>query len=275
MRLEKDVFEFEVQDITLSARNPVYTFTERGVTKNGKVYSSNKITCSVINSYKAGIYKKMHSNYDPINKDDDNFGRFKEDWDKWEELRKSLRKHHVTAEFTRFPKEFFDFYSIPMIYENQSEKDSKVTVADHLMYIASQINEIDPTTVNKIYIGGDWTSGNWVNTTMLSYYLKNITNTNDDLVLFMNLREKIHNEEKLSKFMIHIDTKKNVKLSKFANLFATYANIAEFYFYKPTQGNFILIGRDRQSTEEHKKNRIITDTKKIIKPITRNPDDTK
>lgn len=278
MRLEKDVFEFEVQDITLSRKTPIYTFNENGVLKNGEIYTSNKITCSIFNSHKADIYKKIHTNYDPINKDDDNFGRFKEDWDKWENLRKSLKKHPLTQDFIRFPKEFFDFYSIPMIFDNKPEKDPKETVADHLMYIARQINEIDPTTINKIYIGGDWTSGNWVNTTMQNYYLKNVDDTNDDLVLFMNLRKKLHNEEKLSKFMIHIDTKKSIKLSKFADLIATYANMAEFYFYKPTQGNFILIGRDRQQTEEHKKNRVIVDTPKITKPVAKNPekpDDTK
>lgn len=271
MRLEKDVFEFEVQDITLSRKTPIYQFTENGVTKNGKIYTSNKITCSVVNSYKADMYKKIHANYDPINKDDDGFGRFKEDWDKWEDLRNLLRVHPVTEKFPRFPKVFNDFYRIPMIYENE-----EITAAEELMDIASQIMEID-YNLTHVYIGGDWTSGNWVNPAMQSYYLENSSNTNDDLVLFMNLRKKIHNEDKVSKYMIHIDTTRNVNLSKFEELFTKYAKKAEFYFYKPTEGYFILIGRNRQNIKEDQKNRIVN-AKKITKPVAKNPekpDDTK
>jgi len=266
MRLEKDVFEFEVQDITLSIRTPIYTFTENGVLKNGKVFSSNKITCSIFNSHKADIYKKIHANYDPINKDDDNFGRFKEDWEKWGDLRNLLQKHNLTQEYPRYPKVFSDFENIPMIYDNYREGDPR-DVAGHLLQIANQIRETDNRIIN-IYIGGDWTSGNWVNTTMQNYYLDNIDNTNDDVVLFMNLRKKIHNESKLSKFMIHIDTKRDVNPSRFETLFAMYAKIAEFYFYKPTEGYFIKIGRDRQSKRENR----VPVYKKVIKPITnKNP----
>jgi hypothetical protein len=238
MRLEKDVFEFEVQDITLSKSAPIYTFTENGVTKNGKVFSTNKITCAIINSHKANIYKKIHANYDPINKDDDNFGRFNDDWDKFEYLRGLLRYHEVTKSYMRFPKTFEDFYTIPMIYNNQEIEDT--TVAEELMSIADQIININDN-YNNIYIGGDWVNGNWVNPTMQSYYLKNYDDTNDELVRFMNLRTKIHNEEKVSKYMIHIDTTRTVKTSEFDELISRYAKKAEIYFYKPTNGNFIKI----------------------------------
>lgn len=267
MRLEKDVFEFEVQDITLSIRTPIYTFNENGVVKNGKTFSSNKITCSIFNSHKADIYKKIHANYDPINKDDDNFGRFKEDWNKWENLRNLLRKHPITEQFPRYPKDFYDFYRIPMVYDNYQEGEPS-TVGEHLMEIAIQINEIDNRLTN-IYIGGDWTSGNWVNTTMQNYYLENIDDTNDDLVLFMNLRKKIHNENNLSKFMIHIDSKREVNLSKFESLFATYAKKAEFYFYKPTEGFFIKIGRDREEMKQYKKDNVVIAPKRETKPATK------
>ncbi len=267
MRLEKDVFEFEVQDITLSKSAPIYTFTETGVTKNGKVFSSNKITCAVINSHKANIYKKIHANYDPINKDDDDFGRFNDDWDKFEYLRSELRFHDHTKSFIRFPKIFDDFYSIPVIYNNQQNEDT--TVAEELLNIAQEIARIDDH-YHDIYIGGDWTSGNYVNTTMQSFYLENYTDTNDKLVLFINLRKKIHNEDKVSKYMIHIDTTRNVKLSDFEELFAKYAKKAEFYFYKPTNGNFIKIEQNRFSKDGSIKKRVLVNTKKITKsPITK------
>jgi len=277
MRLEKDVFEFEVQDITLSKSAPIYTFTETGVTKNGKVFSSNKITCAIINSHKANIYKKIHANYDPINKDDDNFGRFNDDWDKFEYLRGLLRYHDVTKSYMRFPKTFEDFYTIPMIYNNQEVEDT--TVAEELMSIADQIININDN-YNNIYIGGDWVNGNWVNPTMQSYYLKNYTDTNDELVRFMNLRTKIHNEEKVSKYMIHIDTTRTVKTSEFDELLSRYAKKAEIYFYKPTNGNFIKI----ESNRFRNLNRKITEpvvtkpvvTKSVVnKRNLKKPDDTK
>ncbi|MCV9930369.1 hypothetical protein OIU83_22105 [Flavobacterium sp. LS1R49] len=267
MRLEKDVFEFEVQDITLSRDTPTYKFTETGVTKNDKIYTSNKITCSIINSHKADIYRKIHSYYDPINKDDDDFGRFNQDWSKWEYLKRKLRFHPVTEKFPRFPKVFNDFYRIPVY----TQYEQTITVAQELIEIANQINEID-NKLTHIYIGGDWTSGNWVNPIMQSYYLDNSTNTDDALVLFMNLRKKIHNEDKVSKYMIHIDTPRNIKLSDFQDLFTRYAKKAEFYFYKPANGYFILIGRNREAAREDK-------TKKIITPVTekniRKPNDLK
>ncbi|MCD0470424.1 hypothetical protein [Flavobacterium sp. JAS] len=264
MRLEKDTFEFEIQDITLSRYTPTYKFTESGVTKNGKVYSSNKITCSIVNSHKANIYKKIHANYDPINKDDDDFGRFNDDWNKFEYLRSELRFHKETKEFTRFPKIFNDYYSIPMIYESGQYEDT--TVADELLNIAQQIKQIDER-YNDIYIGGDWTSGNYVNTTMQSYYLDNIDDTNDELVLFMNLRKKIHNEDKVSKYMIHIDTTRNVNLSDFEELFSRFAKRAEFYFYKPTNGFFIKIETNFMAKSEGIKKRVFVNTEKISKAI--------
>ncbi|MBP1223605.1 hypothetical protein [Flavobacterium sp. 1355] len=277
MRLEKDVFEFEVQDITLSKSAPIYTFTENGVTKNGKVFSTNKITCAIINSHKANIYKKIHANYDPINKDDDNFGRFNDDWDKFEYLRGRLRYHEVTESYMRFPKTFEDFYTIPMIYNNQEIEDT--TVAEELMSIADQIININDN-YNNIYIGGDWVNGNWVNPTMQSYYLKNYDDTNDELVRFMNLRTKIHNEEKVSKYMIHIDTTRTVKTSEFDELISRYAKKAEIYFYKPTNGNFIKIEANRFRNLNRKITEPVVTKPVVTKPLVtkrdlKKPGDTK
>lgn len=272
MRLEKDVFEFEVQDITLSKSAPIYTFTENGVTKNGKVFSTNKITCAIINSHKANIYKKIHANYDPINKDDDNFGRFNDDWDKFEYLRGLLRYHEVTKSYMRFPKTFEDFYTIPMIYNNQEIEDT--TVAEELMSIADQIININDN-YNNIYIGGDWVNGNWVNPTMQSYYLKNYDDTNDELVRFMNLRTKIHNEEKVSKYMIHIDTTRTVKTSEFDELISRYAKKAEIYFYKPTNGNFIKIEANRFRNLNRKITEPVVTKPLVTKRDLKKPGDTK
>lgn len=237
-KLEQDKFEFEVQDVTLDRKSPVYKYTETGVVKNDKVYSNLGITCSQLNTHHSDVYKKLHNLYDPINKDDDNFGRFKEDWDKWEFLRGKLRYHQKTYEYIRFAKYFDDFWSIPVL-----EDVGVVTVADDLLEIANAITNADER-FNAIYIGGDWTDGNWVNPTMLDYYNENMYNTDDYLVLFINLRKKLHNESNVSKYMIHIDNKKGYNTNNLNSVITTYANKADFYFEKPANGgHFIRIGQ--------------------------------
>ncbi len=111
---------------------------------------------------------------------------------------------------------------------------------NELVEIATAIKNADSRFTN-IYIGGDWTNGNWVNGKMHDYYVQHQNNTNDDLVLFVKLRRKLHAETNTSKYMIHIDTLVNVNAASLANVMSFYAKKAEFYFQKPTNGNFIKI----------------------------------
>lgn len=233
MKLDKDKFEFEVQDITQKSTSPVYKFTENGVTRNGKIYRASGITCSIINAHNQDVYRKIHSNYDPINKDDDDFGRFDEDWRKWEILRKKLIDHEITSNFQRFITDFDYFYNIPSTV-------SDVSVGQELRDIAEALQAAD-SRLTDIYVGGDWTNGNWVNSTMHNYYNTQLNNTNDDVVLFIKLRKKLHNEDRISKYMIHINNNVNINLNLIAGVINTYSKKAEFYFQKPTQGNFIKI----------------------------------
>lgn len=241
-KLEKDNFVFEVQDITLTNSSPVYKLTETGITRNNRSYKVSGITCSIVNAYQEDIYKKLQSNYAPIDKDDDN-GRFDEDWRKWEELRKLLRKHEVTADFRRFVTEFDQFGSIPVFYySDNSESDVK----SDLQQIAQDIYDIDER-LSDVYIGGDWTNGNWVNSTMYDYYNSNSKNTSDEVVRFINLRKKLHNENGISKYMIHINpfnangSSININLEELNTVFAKHATKADFYLQKPANGNFIKI----------------------------------
>lgn len=232
MKLDKDKFEFEVQDISQKTGNPVYLFTENGILRGGRPYRTTGITCSIINAHNQNIYRKIHSLYDPIDKDDD-YGRFNEDWRKWEKLRRRLVKHEVTSRFQRFIETFQQFENIPSATQDKS-------VGQELRDIVSQIRQIN-SKLTDIYIGGDWTNGNWVNSTMYNYYVNNSKNTNDDLVLFINLRRKLHNEDRVSKYMIHINPTVAVSVSQFANLMSMYAGKAEFYLQKPAEGNFVKI----------------------------------
>jgi hypothetical protein len=233
MKLDKDKFEFEVQDITQKSTSPVYKFTETGITRNGRTYRATGITCSIINAHNQDVYRKIHSNYDPINKDDDNFGRFDEDWRKWEILRKKLIDHEVTSQFQRFITKFEHFNNIPSVLPN-------VSVGQELRNIARALQVAD-SRLTDIYVGGDWTNGNWVNSTMHDYYSTQLNNTNDDVVLFIKLRKKLHNEDRISKYMIHINNNVSINLNLVAGVISTYSKKAEFYFQKPIEGNFIKI----------------------------------
>lgn len=233
MKLDKDKFEFEVQDITLKSTSPVYKFTETGVTRNGKTYRAAGITCSIINAHNQDVYRKIHSNYDPINKDDDNFGGFDEDWRKWETLRKRLINHEITSGFQRFITLFSHFNTIPSTVPNKSVGQELQEIADALLAADSRLTDV--------YIGGDWTNGNWVNSTMYNYYNANINNTNDDVVLFIKLRKKLHNEDRISKYMIHINNNVTININQLAGVISLYSKKAEFYFQKPAEGNFIKI----------------------------------
>lgn len=233
MKLDKDKFEFEVQDITQKSTSPVYKFTETGITRNGRVYRATGITCSTINAHNQDVYRKIHSNYDPINKDDDNFGRFDEDWRKWETLKRKLINHEITSAFQRFITNIEHFERIPSAVSNK-------TVGQELREIAKALHAAD-SRLTDIYIGGDWTNGNWVNSTMYNYYNSKSTNTSDDVVLFINLRKKLHNEDRISKYMIHINNNVGINLSVLAGVISSYSKKAEFYFQKPAEGNFIKI----------------------------------
>ncbi|WP_166920233.1 hypothetical protein [Flavobacterium poyangense] len=233
MKLDKDKFEFEIQDITQKSTSPVYKFTETGITRNGRIYRATGITCSILNAHNQNVYRKIHNNYDPINKDDDNFGRFDEDWRKWEILKKRLIHHETTSNFRRFIDNFEQFENIPSAEINKS-------VGQELREISRAIRAAD-SRLTDIYIGGDWTNGNWVNSTMCNYFNTKSWSTNDDVVLFINLRKKLHNEDRVSKYMIHINTSLNINVSQLAGIISQYATKAEFYFQKPAEGNFIKI----------------------------------
>ena len=234
-KLEKDNFIFEVQDITLTNTSPVYTLTQNGITRNNRKYLAKGISCNVVNAYQEEIYKKLQSNYAPINKDDDDFGRFDEDWRKWENLRRRLITNPITSSYQRFITQMSHFDDIPTNTNN-------VFVRQELDQIANDIRGASTGFRNlEVSIGGDWTSGNWVNSTMLNHYAQHLNDTNDDIALFIRLRKKLHNENGISKYVIHINNPTNINLDALTPIFNRYANKAEFYLQKPSNGLFIPI----------------------------------
>jgi hypothetical protein len=235
MKLHHDTFKLELKDITFDEKSPVYTYTEKGISRNGKDFSSERIRCSIVNTHNPEIYKKIHSKYAPVDKDDD-YGKFDEEWDRWYKLRKKVAKNELISDYRRFITRMKEFRNIPA---NNAEN----TVYNELLEIKDEIVEIDRDLNRSIYIGGDWTNGNWVNSTMYQHYTRNKHNTNDDIVLFIDLRKKLFNKTNTSKYIIHIDANnKTLKREKFASLIHKYRTKAEFYFSKPANsGNFVQI----------------------------------
>ncbi|WP_281233227.1 hypothetical protein [Flavobacterium gelatinilyticum] len=231
MKLEKDKYEFEIQDITQSWASPVYKFTENGIIKNNRIYRAAGITCSLINAHNPKVYQKIHSTYEPVNKDDD-YGAFDGDWSRWESYKSQLVNHEIMKDMRRFTYTLEDFEQIP-------GQDPKKTAGLELREIARSLIAAD-AKMGSIYVGGDWTNGNWVNSRMFDYYRSNLKKTNDTVVLFINLRKKLHNEDRVSKYMIHIPGP-ITNTAAVAAVMSQYATKAEFYYQLPSQGNFIKI----------------------------------
>ena len=234
-KLEKDNFIFEVQDITLTNTSPVYTLTQNGITRNNRKYLAKGISCTVVNAYQEDIYKKLQSNYAPINKDDDDFGRFDEDWRKWENLRRRLITNPITSSYQRFITQMAHFDDIPTNTNNVFVRQELVQIANDIRGASAGFRTLE------VSIGGDWTTGNWVNSTMLDHYAEHVNDTNDDIALFIRLRKKLHNENGISKYVIHINNPTNMNLDALTPVFNRYANKAEFYLQKPSNGLFIPI----------------------------------
>ena len=234
-KLEKDIFVFEVQDITLSTSSPVYALTQSGITRNNRNYLAKGITCSIVNAYQEDIYKKLQSNYAPINKDDDDYGRFDEDWRKWEILRRKLITNPITAPYQRFITQISHFNDIPTNSPNTFVRQELNQIANAIRTASTAFRTLE------ISIGGDWTNGNWVNSTMMNHYAQHLNDTNDDIALFVRLRKKLHNENGISKYIIHINNPTNMNLAPLTNIFNSFANKAEFYLQKPANGLFVVI----------------------------------
>ncbi|MWB94638.1 hypothetical protein GON26_09705 [Flavobacterium sp. GA093] len=244
MKLDKDKFEFEIQDITQNLKSPVYKFTETGITRNGKIYLTKGISCSIINAHNQDAYRKIHSSYDPINKDDD-YGAFNEDWRKWEVLRNKLRKHPLISMYKRYIRTLNDFENIPANQQGTNVLSVLHSIKRDIINADPRLGINTKTQTTTFYIGGDWTNGNWVNSTMAKHYLENMNKSNDEIVQFMKLRQKLHNEVKTSKFIIHIESTLNINLNLLIGVFNQYNAQAEFYLQKPTAAadtdNFIVI----------------------------------
>jgi hypothetical protein len=212
-KLKEDTFVFSLRDITQSNTSPIYTFTEKSMLKNGRILQSKTIVCTDVNLHQKSFYEQLHAKFDPKNKDDD-YGKYDELWKRWAELMEHLKHHKLFREIAakRFPLKVAD---LPK--EVQAE----------LRQIRADIAQTVPNS--KVWLSGEWTSGSWVNQNMVTYYNANKKNTHDDLVLFMQLRERLHQRTGKSKYTLFVDPVTDLQIKV---LQAKYLNKVDFYVGK-------------------------------------------
>lgn len=212
-KLKEDTFVFSIKDITISNTSPIYTFTEKAFLKNGRILQSKDVICTDVNLLQKNFYLQLHSKYDPKNKDDD-YGRYNEKWKQWADLMEKLKHNPMFKEMAarRFPTKMTE---LPK--EVQGE----------LRVIRAAIAQTSATA--KAYLSGDWVNGTWVNATMMTYYAAHQKNTHDDIVLFIKLRESLHQKIGKSKYSIFVDL---VTDAQFKAIQSKYLNKVDFYLGK-------------------------------------------
>lgn len=212
-KLKEDTFTLVVRDISLTNTSPIYTFTEKSMLKNGRILQSKAIVCTEVNQHLKNFYQQLHTKYDPTNKDDD-YRSYDDKWDRWAELMQKLKHHKLFREIKakRYP-----------VLKTDLPKE----VQDELTRIRADIAQTVPNS--KAWLSGEWTSGSWVNQNMIAYYNTNRKNTHDDLVLFMQLRERLHQRTGKSKYTIFIDPVSEPQLKTIQD---KYLNKVDFYVGK-------------------------------------------
>lgn len=212
-KLKEDTFILMLRDITMGNTAPVYTLTEKAFLKNGRILQSKAVVCTDVNLHQANIYKQIHTKYEPVNKDDD-YGRYDDKWKGWAELTEKLMHNPLFREIgaKRFPLKITEL-------PKEVQGELRVIKADVVQTNAQA----------KAYLSGDWSNGTWVNTAMLTYYNAHQKNTHDDIVVFMKLRESLHQKTGKSKYAIYIEGINDAQLK---TLQTKYLNKVDFYVAK-------------------------------------------
>jgi hypothetical protein len=212
-KLKEDTFVFMIRDLTISNTSPIYTFTEKAFLKNGRILQSKDVVCTDVNLHQKNFYLQLHAKYDPKNKDDD-YGRYDDKWKRWAELTEKLMHNKLFKEMQarRFPTQMAEL-----------PKD----VQEELRQIRAMIAQTSTTA--KVYLSGDWVNGTWVNAGMMTYYAAHQKNTHDDIVVFMKLRESLHQKLGKSKYVLFVDLVTDAQFKAIQN---KYLNKVDFYLGK-------------------------------------------
>ncbi|WP_346863319.1 hypothetical protein [uncultured Draconibacterium sp.] len=221
---KEDSFVLRVRDITLNYANPTYTFSNKGMFRNNKVFRPDAMRCRDLKKYQAAFYEALQQKIAPVNKDDD-YGKFNEKWKKWNLLKERLPDH---AEIQR----------LKLTRMITSVNQLPAEIATTVRQLKNEFQGIVETQL-QFKLDGDWVNGEWVNSAMLDYYKANKKNTHDDLVLFVSLRKYLHSETGISKLSIYITNQ--VYNNDFDELIEKYNSFADIYFGAPSGANAISL----------------------------------
>lgn len=223
-RAKEDTYTIRFRDATMGNNNPVYTYSNKGMFRNNKIFRPDAMRCRDLKKYNPDFYKKLHDKIAPVNKDDD-YGAFDEKWRKWNVLKERLANHPVFEgnELSRTIKAFTDL---------PPEIQAK------LRELKAEFQQHAETDL-RFMLDGDWVTGEWVNETMLDHYRRNKKDTHDDIVLFVNLRKFLHSETGVTKLSLYIANQEYNPA--FDDLIEKYSQFADIYFGIPSGENAITV----------------------------------
>ena len=219
---KEDSFVIRLRDITLSYPNPIYTYSNKGMFRNNLVFRADAMRCRDLKKYNAAFYEVLQNKIAPVNKDDD-YGKFKDKWAKWNLLKERIVTHPeiVRQKLTRM-----------VTSASQLPTEIKRT----LRTLKADFQGVNETQL-QFKLDGDWVNGDWVNSTILDYNKANKKNTHDDLVLFVQLRKYLHSETGVTKLSIYITNE--LYTNDFDELIERYNGFADIYFGTPAGENAI------------------------------------
>jgi hypothetical protein len=221
---KEDSFVLRLRDITLNYANPVYTFSNKGMFRNNKVFRPDAMRCRDLKKYQPAFYEALQQSIAPVNKDDD-YGTFNEKWKKWNLLKERLYGH---TEIQRL--------KLTRMITNVNQLPAEI--ATKVRQLKNEFQGITETQL-QFKLDGDWVNGEWVNSAMLDYYKANKKNTHDDLVLFVSLRKYLHSETGITKLSIYITNQ--AYNDDFDKLIEKYNSFADIYFGAPSGANAISL----------------------------------
>lgn len=224
IRAKEDRYTIRFRDITYSRTGPIYTYSNNGMFRNDLVFRAGVMRCRDLKEYNPAFYEKLHQTIAPVNKDDD-YGKFYEKWGEWNGLKDKLVRNpfFVEQKLTR------------MITERRRLPEG---ILEQLNSLIIDFNEL--TESNLIFmLDGDWVTGEWVDESMLDYYRRNKSNTDDEIVEFIELRKLLHSETGQTKLSLYITNHEYNEV--FDRVIKEYSAFADIYFGSPSGINAIQV----------------------------------
>ena len=222
-RAKEDTFVLRVREVSMANNNAIYTYSNNGMFRNNKVFRPDAMRCRDLKGYNPTFYEKLQAELAPVNKDDD-YGTYDEKWRKWTTLRDRLQNHFMYTQA-----------DTPRFITSRGDLPSSIeTIIDQAEV---QLRALVPNVILKL--DGDWVNGTWIDNSMLNFYRENSNNTHDDIVLFIKLREYLHNRTGVSKLSIYITNADYT--AAFDAVVENFKTQIDFYFGNPTGENAITL----------------------------------